>query len=216
MTGDPAVSRAAAAAALGHRRRLPGGAADELAAAVTNDPDARVRAAALGALVRAGGPRRAMSVWQQAAIDADARVRRRAADLSPALAARAGAGDIVNPLVALLADADVTVAEAAAWALGELGTDAVTGSAVAALAAVVTDHRDPIAREASVAALGALGDPAGLPAVLAACTDKPVVRRRAVLALAPFSGPKVDAALAAALEDKDWQVRQAAEDLLGD
>lgn len=155
-----------------------------------------------------------MSVWLQAATDPDARVRRRAANLSPELATRAGASNVVDPLVTLLTDADVTVVEAAAWALGELGTTDVTGPAVAALATVATDHRDPIAREASVAALGALGDPAGLPAVLAACTDKPTVRRRAVLALAPFSGPNVDAALAAALEDRDWQVRQAAEDLL--
>jgi HEAT repeat protein len=146
----------------------------------------------------------------------DARVRRRTADLAPDLAARADASTLVDPLVTLLADADVTVVEAAAWALGELGADAVRGTAVAALAATVTDHRDPIAREAAVAALGALGDPAGLPAVLTACTDKPAVRRRAVLALAPFSGPEVDAALAAALEDHDWQVRQAAEDLVGD
>jgi hypothetical protein len=41
------------------------------------------------------------------------------------------------------------------------------------------------------------------------------VRRRAVLALAPFDGPEVDAAIDAALEDRDWQVRQAAEDLRG-
>jgi hypothetical protein len=41
------------------------------------------------------------------------------------------------------------------------------------------------------------------------------VRRRAVIALAPFAGPDVDAALAAASQDRDWQVRQAAEDLLG-
>jgi hypothetical protein len=34
-----------------------------------------------------------------------------------------------------------------------------------------------------------------------------------VLALAPFEGPEVEAALATALEDRDWQVRQAAEDL---
>jgi len=39
------------------------------------------------------------------------------------------------------------------------------------------------------------------------------VRRRAVLALAPFDGPEVDAALALAHDDRDWQVRQAAEDL---
>jgi HEAT repeat protein len=40
------------------------------------------------------------------------------------------------------------------------------------------------------------------------------VRRRAVLALAPFDGPEVTAALARAATDPDWQVRQAAEDLL--
>ena len=45
-------------------------------------------------------------------------------------------------------------------------------------------------------------------------TDKPAVRRRAVLALAPFEGEDVEAALRRALEDRDWQVRQAAEDLL--
>jgi hypothetical protein len=49
--------------------------------------------------------------------------------------------------------------------------------------------------------------------VLTACRDKATVRRRAVLALAPFDGPEVDAALSAALDDRDWQVRQAAEDL---
>jgi hypothetical protein len=54
----------------------------------------------------------------------------------------------------------------------------------------------------------------GLPAILAACTDKPAVRRRAILALAPFEGPEVDAALQAAMEDRDWQVRQNAEILL--
>jgi HEAT repeat protein len=43
--------------------------------------------------------------------------------------------------------------------------------------------------------------------------DKPAVRRRAVIALAPFEGPAVEEALAKALTDRDWQVRQAAEDL---
>ena len=70
-------------------------------------------------------------------------------------------------------------------------------------------------REAAVAALGAIGDDRGLKAILTACNDKPAVRRRAVLALAPFDGPEVKTALEAALEDRDWQVRQAAEDLLG-
>ena len=70
-------------------------------------------------------------------------------------------------------------------------------------------------REAAVAALGAIGDERGLTAILKACDDKPTVRRRAVLALAPFDGDDVKAALTKALDDRDWQVRQAAEDLLG-
>jgi HEAT repeat protein len=50
--------------------------------------------------------------------------------------------------------------------------------------------------------------------VLAACRDKPAIRRRAVLALAAFEGDEVEAQLRTALTDADWQVRQAAEDLL--
>ena len=178
--------------------------------AAHHDPDARVRAAALGALARAGGRRRTTSVWRRALGDAAPSVRRRAAELAPAIGAPA------RPLLALLADGDVTVTEAAAWALGELGPAAVRAGAVPALTAIASDHDDPLAREAAVAALGALGDPAGLPAVLAACGDKLAVRRRAILALAPFDGPAVDDALCAALEDRDWQVRQAAEDLLAE
>ena len=56
----------------------------------------------------------------------------------------------------------------------------------------------------------------GLPAILGATQDKATVRRRAVIALAPFEGPEVDTALERARTDRDWQVRQAAEDLLAD
>ena len=48
---------------------------------------------------------------------------------------------------------------------------------------------DPLVRESSVAALGAIGDDRGLDAILAATGDKPAIRRRAVLALAPFLDP---------------------------
>ena len=52
--------------------------------------------------------------------------------------------------------------------------------------------------------------------MLAALADKPAIRRRAVVALASFDGDEVEAALARAATDVDWQVRQAAEDLLGE
>jgi HEAT repeat protein len=61
-----------------------------------------------------------------------------------------------------------------------------------------------------------VGDERGLPTILAATEDKATVRRRAIIALAPFDGPEVEAALERAREDRDWQVRQAAEDLLAD
>jgi len=203
-------------AALGHTGRLGG---DDLALvrAAARDPEPVLRAVAVAALVRAAPVRVAAPAWTAATTDTDARVRRRAAELAPALAARrrAADGNATDALVAMLADPDVTVVEAAAWALGEQGA-AAPARAVRALVATALDHADALAREAAVAALGAVGDPAGLEAILAACHDKPAVRRRAVLALAPFDGPAVEAAIAAALEDRDWQVRQAAEDLLGE
>jgi HEAT repeat protein len=180
----------------------------EVAALATTDPDTRVRVAALGAIVERGGED-ASAACAAALTDPDAAVRRRAAEHAARIDVPVGA------LRALLDDRDATVVEAAAWALGERAArDAV--DAVDALAACVERHPDPLAREAAVAALGAIGDRRGLAAILTACGDKPAVRRRAVLALAPFSGPEVDAALATARDDRDWQVRQAAEDLLGE
>ncbi|NLD75059.1 MAG: HEAT repeat domain-containing protein, partial [Acidimicrobiales bacterium] len=87
---------------------------------------------------------------------------------------------------------------------------------VEALATLAIEADDSLIRESAVAALGSLGDPAGLNAILNATEDKATVRRRAVIALAPFEGPEVDAALERALTDRDWQVRQAAEDLGAD
>ncbi len=99
--------------------------------------------------------------------------------------------------------------EAACFCLGELRPE----RASEALTNVAQHHRDPLCRESAVAALGAIGDPESLPVILAALDDRPQIRRRAVLALASYEGQEVDAALAEALSDRDWQVRQAAEDL---
>jgi HEAT repeat protein len=215
VTGAGPVARAADLAALGHRGELSAADITALLDACAHDPDARVRAAALGALVRAASGAEVEASWRAALADGDVAVRRRACELAPALSAGADISFVVRDLLTVLADRDVTVVEAAVWALGELGNAAVAGGAVAPLADLARRHRDPLGREAAVAALGALGDDAGLPAILAACTDKPAVRRRAVLALAPFDGAEVDAAIDAALSDRDWQVRQAAEDLRG-
>jgi HEAT repeat protein len=212
VTDAGAVARAAELAALGHQSPLADAARARLVAAVTDDDDPRVRAAALGALARAA-PGGAVDAWEDALGDPAPAVRRRAADVAPTIH---DDGRVAASLVPLLADDDVTVVEAVAWALGELGDRALPAGALDALVQVVREHRDALAREAAVAALGALGDRAALGAILDACRDKPAVRRRAVLALAPFDGPDVDAAVDAALHDRDWQVRQAAEDLRDD
>jgi HEAT repeat protein len=180
---------------------LAGHAGDEdTARAGLTDDAATVRAAALGALARMG--RVAPTDLISALSDPAAAVRRRACELSAACPE--------VDLRAPLADPEPLVVEAAAWAAGER----CDRSAVGPVARVATDHTDPLCREAAVAALGAIGDDRGLPAILAAQSDRPAVRRRAVIALAPFHGPAIDAALERAREDRDWQVRQAAEDLL--
>ena len=130
-------------------------------------------------------------------------VRRRAVTLA--------AGHRGVSVVAMLRDLDPMVIEAAAWAAGE--QENVDDDVLVLLCTLGKESGDPLVREAAVAALGAIGDERALPVILRACADKPNIRRRAVLALAPFDGPEVEAALAAALIDRDWQVRQAAEDL---
>lgn len=217
---DP-VARAAAFAAVGLATAgigpAPSAATEaRLVDAAAADPDPRARAAAIGALARVGTPVPAADAWQRAVADAEPEVRRRAAEVAPMLAGRTPSAALIAPLARLLGDEDVTVVEAAAWALGELGDAAIAGGAVGALADVAIGHDDMLAREAAVGALGALGDEAGLPAILAGCRDKPTIRRRAVLALAPFEGAEVEAALGEARADRDWQVRQAAEDLTRD
>jgi HEAT repeat protein len=192
----------------GRRQRvaLAGHTGDvEVARKALADPVGTVRATALGALDRLG--RLDDADLETALGDPDPSVRQRAGEL-------AGARPGVD-VVALLGDPDPSVVEMAAWALGEQGS-AGPVPALAALAAVEGGHREPLCREAAVAALGAIGDPGGLPAVLAALDDKPAIRRRAATALAAFDGAEVEAALRRCLDDRDWQVRQVAEDLLAE
>ncbi len=175
------------------------------------DTEPAVRATALGALARTGSLQPADLV--AAIADPAAPVRRRAAEEVAALGDDPGGLATGVSILPLLSDANTTVVEVAAWACGE--REPPEPGAVHRLAELATGHADALVREAAVAALGAIGDEAGLGAILAATTDKATVRRRAVLALAPFEGPAVDAALERASGDRDWQVRQAAEDLRG-
>lgn len=116
------------------------------------------------------------------------------------------------PLQQALDDPDDLVVETAAWALGERESN--DAEVIASLVRTAERHEVSICREAAVAALGAIGDERALPAILAALEDRAPVRRRAVLALAPFDSPEVTHALERATRDRDRQVRQAAEDLL--
>lgn len=203
-----------------HRRRrtvVAGHTADvAVIRAGLGDPDASVREAALGAAHRAD----ALSLDDLVAACADPSpvVRRRAAEIG------ASRSDLpVEVALALLGDDSDDVVEMAAWACGEWATDdgetghdtghGVADAIVERLIVLAVDAAAPLVREAAVAALGAIGDPRGLDAILRGCRDKPAIRRRAVLALAPFDGPEVDAALERARHDRDWQVRQSAEDI---
>lgn len=190
------------------RRRqaaLAGHAGDEPAArAALSDAAPEVRATALGALERMG----ALTADDLGAAlgDESVVVRRRACEAVALLP-----GDVPPSLLDALASPDATLVEVAAWAAGE--RQPPEPGTVAILITLTTEHDDALVREAAVAALGSIGDPAGLAAILTATQDKATVRRRAVIALAPFDGPEVDAALETARDDRDWQVRQAAEDL---
>jgi HEAT repeat protein len=183
---------------------VAGHAGDEATAReALTDPSAAIRVAALGALDRM----RMLTTddLRSALEDPDSSVVIRAAELAIGLA------DV--DLVAHTTRRDARIVETVAWSLGERGPDQPQADAAVRALVGLTSHSDALVREAAVAALGAIGDPAGLPAILTATSDKPAVRRRAVVALAAFDGPEVDAALQRATQDRDWQVRQVAEDL---
>ncbi len=168
-----------------------------------SDDAPTVRVTALGALDRIGALNDADI--RAALADTAPQVRRRGCEL-----ARAFPSVDISPE---LHDVDSSVVEMAAWAMGERRERSSVADLIQ-LASVGSGHPDPLCRESAVAALGAIGDPVGLGAVIAALEDKPAVRRRAAVALAAFTGPAAEAALRRCLDDRDWQVRQVAEDLL--
>lgn len=198
---DTVATRAADAVLAGH-----GVGSDDAIDRGLADDHADVRARALGAASRRG--RLSRDALVAALGDRDAVVRRRAC----AIATRepVASAELTSALSRCLEDPDPLVVVGAATALGELRDAA----AAPALATTATSHDDARCREAAVAALGAIGAPGSLDAVLQALEDRPAVRRRAAAALAAFDGPEVDQALRRALEDRDWQVREVAATLL--
>jgi HEAT repeat protein len=195
VTGDELSTRRRTIAVAGH-------VGDTAAVArALDDPEATIREVALGAAQRLD----MLDTTRLAAalLDESAIVRRRAAEVA------AAHRDV--DLLGALHDPDDDVLETAAWACGEHET--VSDAVLDRLMHLATHADAALVRESCVAALGAIGDERGLPAILAACSDKPAIRRRAVLALAPFAGSEVDAALEKARTDRDWQVRQSAEDI---
>jgi HEAT repeat protein len=208
---DPATELAARRRAAARRRRViaaghSGGV--ELARAGLRDPDPEVQGAALGALAR-------LSCLTVADITHVLRtgvtpVRRRATDAALSVRGPGSRSTLYAALTGALADPDPLVVVGAAWFLAERRVT----TAVPALVTAARTHEDVRCREASVAALGAIGDRRGLPAVIDALDDKPTVRRRATVALAGFDDPRVEPALRRSARDRDWQVRQAADELL--
>jgi HEAT repeat protein len=203
VTDDPVTERAhdlVDVVLAGHRK-------DGLTARrALRSADPKMRELAIGALARAGaldGPTLASVVEG----DTSPAVRRRACDVA---ATRPADRPVLTALRRALADPDALVVEAACWSLGELRAADVVGE----LSGVASAHPDARAREAAVAALGAIGDPSGLAAVLGALEDRPTIRRRAVVALAAFDGAEVADALRRSAGDRDWQVREVAEILL--
>ncbi len=197
MTTNEAAQRRVEAALAGYRGDR------EAAVAAQNDHDPKVRIAALRSLSRLQAITRPQ--LNQALADPDPTVRIAALEIA--------ANHTFPDIEHLLNDTDSMVAETAAWALGERqqAGDTIIGG----LSKVAIEHRDPLARESAVAALGAIGDDRGLPAILTATHDKVAVRRRAVIALAAFEGAEVSDAYRRARQDRDRQVRDTVDELLG-
>jgi len=174
---------------------------DSVLRAALHSSNPRERIIALRGLVRQNLT--TTQEWVQSLEDSDPDVRREA--LQQFAYAQPRDAALLALVLQLLADSDPLVVDAAVFACGELELN----EAVEALCAIASSHDDARCRESAVAALGSIGDERGLPVILQSLEDKPPVRRRAIVALANFEGPEVDAALEKASDDRDWQVRAA-------
>jgi HEAT repeat protein len=205
MNPEPAAERRPDVPGVNVRRQVAAASGfrgdEQTARECLDDPAPEVRLSAFTALIRLGAVVRS-------------EIRRLLSDPSPLV--RRGVCELAGRLPRtdfrrLLSDEDDSVLEAACFAVGEMGDR----RAVPRLVVIAGQHADPLCRESAIAALGAIGHPAGKDAVLRALEDRPAIRRRAAVALAAFEGSDVEAALARCVNDRDWQVRQSAAEVAG-
>ena len=190
------------------RAAMAGHVGDESSAraSLTSD-DPPSRCLALGALERMNSL--SAEELRAAFNDPSASVRRRALEIT------AKRSD-VNARCCLT-DSDPSVAEAAAFAVGEQ----LDSEAARALIEMAERHDDALCRESAVAALGVLASSSDvdgeaiLGCLIGAMNDKAQIRRRSLLGLFQFDDPQAQKAMEEALVDTDRQVRSIAADLLG-
>src|SRR5262245_730264 len=188
LASSTAGVRAAAAASCG--RIASDEALDAAAKLAQQDPDARVRRVALGAVARTRGAKHDGTRKLFLALlssDPDARVRESAA---AALGVR-GKSDVLAPLEAALADPDWRVMTSAAVSLGKTQDEAGAGSLVALFESGSSDWRK---RASAVAGLTRLRARAAVPTLIAALADgEKLVSRTAYEFLVSVSHEHLDA-----------------------
>ncbi len=166
-------------------------------------PDPKARATALHELERNGWADSADII--HALRDEVADVRRRA--VADAIA------HLDIDLAPYLLDPSDSVAEQAAWAIGERHELApTTPPTCTALISCAMHHLNASVREAAIASLGAIGTPDVIDVLVHAMNDKAPIRRRAVIGLSQFDDERARETVRNAKVDRDWQVRQFAED----
>lgn len=170
-------NRALIARFLGGHKRDAAAAADALATAAADDPDARVRAACLAALVQVAEPGASLAPLANGLGDADPAVRLVAAAKLRSFAA--AAAPAAKQLAAALADSDERVRDNAAGALILIGPPA----ALPLLPQLAGQNTE--AKKLALACLAKIGSPAkaALPAIEKCKSDAdPEVRKLAEIA----------------------------------
>jgi HEAT repeat protein len=120
--------------------------------------------------------------------------------------------EALETLSALENDPDPTVRECLATAYGEIDS----ADTVPWLSFAARDDSDRHVKEAATAALGAIGNNAGLETLLLLINDgPPQVRRRAIAAITVFDDERVEPAIRRAALDRNPGVREAAEMVVG-